>query len=398
MKRLIALLTILILPLVVRAQISGAGQLSCNGVTISGTVINSSLANNTVVLSSVSNPAYAILIQLDQTTTVTGGVVTFQLSYDGGANYITAPVAQVLNPSTGAQLTNPYTLVASTNQSFLIPLAGASNFQVKLTTAMTGTGAITPYMTVLCTQPTIGPLTLDSLGNLLIKLNAALPTGSNTVGKVDILGNSAVALDAVIGASAPANVLAEGLKDTAGNSEAALSDVTGRQFTKSYPDTTTTSYHASASFAGSSTTDNAVMPGNATNTVLLNKVSVTCSETTAGLVTLTLIKRSAADTSGTSATMTKVPDDANYTAAVSAPLTYTGTGPSVGAAVGNLDVAQFGCNASATTGPNDIYIFRPMKPIILRGTAQQVAVNMGNAAITGGTLTVTFEWEETTTP
>jgi hypothetical protein len=175
-------------------------------------------------------------------------------------------------------------------------------------------------------------------------------------------------------------------------------DTNGRQAVRSYPDTTTTSYHAAASFAGSSTTDNSVFPGNATNTVLLTKITVTCTETTAGTVTLTLIKRSAADTSGTSVAMTKVPDDANYAAAVSAPLTYTGTGPSVGTAVGNLDVAQFGCNAAATAGPNDIYIFKPVKPIILRGTAQEVAVNMGNAAITGGTLTVTYDWQETTIP
>jgi hypothetical protein len=168
-------------------------------------------------------------------------------------------------------------------------------------------------------------------------------------------------------------------------------------FAKPYPDTTTTSYHSSASFAGSSTTDNSVFPGNATNTAILTKITVTCTQTTAGTVTLTLVKRSAADTSGTSATMTKVPDDSNYAAAVSAPLTYTGTGPSVGAAVGNLDVAQFGCNASATTGPNDIYIFRPAKPIVLRGTAQQVAIGFGGA-ITGGTLTVTYDWIETTTP
>jgi hypothetical protein len=331
------------------------------------------------------------------------------------------PVAQVLNVSTGAQLTNPYTLVASTNQSFLIALGGASNFQIKLTTAMTGTGAITPFATAICTPPVIGPLTLDSTGNLLVKL-AASSLSNQSVNEAQINGvtplmnngasgtgsqrinvasdNSAIANwgHGATGSAVPANATAEGLKDTAGNLQDALADTNGRQFFKSYPDTTTTSYHASSLFAGSSTTDNAVMPGNATNTVLLNKVTVTCTQTTAGIVTLTLIKRSAADTSGTSATMTKVPDDANYAAAVSAPLTYTGTGPTVGTAIGNLDVAQFGCNASATAGPNDIYIFKPMKPIIIRGTAQQVAVNMGNAAITGGTLSVTFDWEETTTP
>jgi hypothetical protein len=155
------------------------------------------------------------------------------------------------------------------------------------------------------------------------------------------------------------------------------------------------SYSTNKSFAASSTTDNAVLPGNATNTVLVTRVTVTCTATTAGIQTVTLIKRSAADTSGTSAAFTVVPDDANYIAAVSAPLSYTGTGPSAGAAVGNVDSAQIGCNASATTGPNDVYILdRRLKPIVLRGVAQELAVNVGNAAITGGTLTVTYEWQE----
>jgi hypothetical protein len=126
-------------------------------------------------------------------------------------------------------------------------------------------------------------------------------------------------------------------------------------------------------------------------------VVISCTQTTAGTVHFSLIKRSAADTGGTSASMTAVPDDANYAAAVSAPLSYTGTGPTAGAAVGDVDDAIIGCNATTTAGPNDIYILnRQNKPIVLRGTAQQLAIN-SNGAITGGELTVKFEWVETTT-
>jgi hypothetical protein len=132
--------------------------------------------------------------------------------------------------------------------------------------------------------------------------------------------------------------------------------------------------------------------------VLVTKILVTCNQTTAGQINVELLKRSVADTVGTSAAMTAVPMDANYAAAVSAPLSYTGTGPTVGTAVGDLDNLQIGCMAPGTATPNDIFIFHPDKPIILRGTAQQIAVNVGNAALTGGNITVTFEWEETTTP
>lgn len=198
------------------------------------------------------------------------------------------------------------------------------------------------------------------------------------------------------GSATPANGVLQGITDGT-NLRGERGDANGRPFAILYPDTTTTSYHTSKKFAASSTTDNAVMPGNATNTVILTKVTVTCTQTTAGILNVELLKRSAADTGGTSAAMTAVPDDSNYAAAVSAPLSYTGTGPSVGAAVGDLDNAQVGCMAAATASANDIYVFKPAKPIVLRGTAQQVAVNLGGA-VTGGNITVTFDWLETTTP
>jgi hypothetical protein len=132
--------------------------------------------------------------------------------------------------------------------------------------------------------------------------------------------------------------------------------------------------------------------------LLVTKILVTCNQTTAGQINVELLKRSAADTAGTSGAMTAVPMDSSYAAAVSAPLSYTGTGPTVGTPVGDLDNLQIGCMAPGTATPNDIFIFQPDKPIVLRGTAQQIAVNVGNAALTGGNITVTIEWDETTTP
>lgn len=169
MRKLLLLLALL-LPLAARAQISGAGNIGCSGTAVAGTAITSATANNTVVATLANFQAWGVLVQLDQTTTVTGGAVTFNYSGDGAANFVTVPVAQVLNPSTYVQLTNPYTLIASTNQGFLIILNGASNFQVKLTTAMTGTGTITPYITAICSNP--NPLVLDASGNLKVNIAA----------------------------------------------------------------------------------------------------------------------------------------------------------------------------------------------------------------------------------
>jgi hypothetical protein len=157
------------------------------------------------------------------------------------------------------------------------------------------------------------------------------------------------------------------------------------------------SYVATAAFAGSSTTDNARLPGNASNTVLVTKIVVSCTQTTAGNLTLTINKRSTAGSGGTSANMTVVPMDSNYAAGVSVPVSYTGTGPTVGTLVGAIDNYKLGCMATSTATPNDIYILNlRQKPIVLRGTGENVTVNFGGA-ITGGNITVTFEWIETST-
>lgn len=165
------------------------------------------------------------------------------------------------------------------------------------------------------------------------------------------------------------------------------------------PDLSLKRYRASSKFAASSTTDNWRISGNASNTVIVTKLTVTCTQTTAGQVAVQLIKRSTAESGGTAATVTAIPLDSNKAAASSVVNSYTSTGPTVGTAVGDIDDAQFGCMASGTASPNDIYIpaISPGAPLaVLRGTAEGLALNFGGA-ITGGNLTVSVEWEEVTT-
>jgi hypothetical protein len=77
---------------------------------------------------------------------VTGGAISFQVSYDG-TNWVTVAADQVLDPASAnlAQISLPYTLVASTNKTFLILPHGAQGLRIILTTAITGTATLTPY-------------------------------------------------------------------------------------------------------------------------------------------------------------------------------------------------------------------------------------------------------------
>lgn len=172
-------------------------------------------------------------------------------------------------------------------------------------------------------------------------------------------------------------------------------DKTGALMAWAGPDSSLESYSASAVVASAaSATDIAVLPGNATTTVLVTEVRVSCTQTTAGIIQLHIIKRSSADTAGTSVAMTEVPDDANYSAADSAALTYTAN-PTLGGTVGDIDIVKLGCMATSTATPNDIWIgnYR-QKPIVLRGTAQQLAVNLNAATVSGGSFTITYKWIE----
>lgn len=103
--------------------------------------------------------APAVLIQLDQTTTITGGAVTIQGTYDG-INWVTVPAAQVVNPQTFAQIANPYTFVASTNQPILVLCQAFVAIRLDLSTAITGTGSVTPYWStraIACETTIQGP-------------------------------------------------------------------------------------------------------------------------------------------------------------------------------------------------------------------------------------------------
>jgi len=129
-----------------------------NTVAISGAVWNSGTAGNTVqyvngttTLPTLTGTA-AVLVQLNQTTTITGGAVTFEGTYDG-LNWVIVPTDQIVSPTSFQPLTNPYTLVASTQQPFLIILQGYVAVRARLSTTISGSGTVTPFWSTLSAMP-----------------------------------------------------------------------------------------------------------------------------------------------------------------------------------------------------------------------------------------------------
>lgn len=156
-------------------------------------------------------------------------------------------------------------------------------------------------------------------------------------------------------------------------------------------------YRASANAApAAACTDLAILPGNATNTVYVTKVTISGIQTTSGQVFIILQKRSTANTVGTSSAMTAVPLDSTDAAASSAPLIYTAN-PTTGSVLGNVDSGYVSVPAQISLSGVTPYTFNfgeRGKGIKLSGTAQNLAVNLSGNTVTGGVIVVTFEWRE----
>lgn len=151
--------------------------------------------------------------------------------------------------------------------------------------------------------------------------------------------------------------------------------------------------------SAASATDIACLYGNASNTVLVLGMRVSGTETTAGVVQLDVVKRSAADV-GVFSTMTVVAEDSTMNVGVSSTVWFTANPGTLGTAVGVVASYHLGVMATGTAAPNDIWISPAswrQRPVVLRGVAQGLCVNLNSQTVTGGSFDVSYEYEEITT-
>lgn len=143
-------------------------------------------------------------------------------------------------------------------------------------------------------------------------------------------------------------------------------------------------------------TDISVLTGSATKRIVVQRVTISGTQTTGGSVNVALVKRSADDTGGTPVIDTGVPlDSVNSVTAVSRH--YTANPAALGTLVGRIDDAvQFIGAPAALFTPPLVFDFTDIgrHPPVLRGVTQILAINLGTATIAGGSLDVVWEWTE----
>lgn len=148
-------------------------------------------------------------------------------------------------------------------------------------------------------------------------------------------------------------------------------------------------------------TDILLVPGSATKTIRITKVRISGEATAAAALDINLYKRTAANTGGTSASVAAniVKHDSNDSAASTVPVTYSVIPTGLGAGSLLRSKAKHFFPAAGTPALNvefeEDFTTRNGKGLVLRGTAQSLAINLGGQTIPAGAkLSINIEWTE----
>jgi hypothetical protein len=143
-------------------------------------------------------------------------------------------------------------------------------------------------------------------------------------------------------------------------------------------------------------TDVFILNGSATKTVKIKRITVSGLATTAGTMSVSLVKRTTANTGGTSTAPSIALFDSKDAAATAVPKLYTANPSALGTGITlSTQSLNFGVAGAAA---NVVFDFstRNDKAIYLRGVAEGLAINLNGGAVpSGGTFGYTIEFEET---
>jgi hypothetical protein len=124
------------------AAASTAGWPTTNGNIVESTAAwtSATAVNSTVQLNTIGYSA--ITVTLNQGTTITGGIVTFEVSDTTAFTNAYTIQATPINSNPISATITTFTLVANTNSSFVFNVSGWAAFRVRLSTVISGTATV----------------------------------------------------------------------------------------------------------------------------------------------------------------------------------------------------------------------------------------------------------------
>jgi len=144
-------------------------------------------------------------------------------------------------------------------------------------------------------------------------------------------------------------------------------------------------------------TDIFTIIGSATTTVRIRRVAFSGLATAASATPVVLIKRSVADTLGTSTAPVAVPHDSTNAAATAVVRAYTAN-PTLGTTIAPMQARRITLTTAAGAIPNVPTVIelaiRGEQGIVLRGIAEQLALNFNGATVAGAVLDIDVTWTE----
>lgn len=151
-----------------------------------------------------------------------------------------------------------------------------------------------------------------------------------------------------------------------------------------------------------SCTDLIVLTGSATMTVRVTRIEVSGIATTILDTTVRLMLRTTADSGGTAVAVAAYPHDSNNVAATAAVATYAGGLPTVNDGTNRILRASkllFNLSAPAAGSESgrldwDFGWRAAGQDLVLRGVAQQLAINLNGVSVSGGSVDWSIEWTE----
>lgn len=144
-------------------------------------------------------------------------------------------------------------------------------------------------------------------------------------------------------------------------------------------------------------TDIFTLTGSATKIVRVTAFGVSATGSAGANAAISLIKRSAANTGGTSTSPAVVPLDSTSAAGTAVARAYTANPTGLGAAVGTIRTDKLFVSGVVTAGATPIlYRFgeASASPVVLRGTAEVLTLNLAGVTVTGGSFNIWIEWTE----
>lgn len=159
-------------------------------------------------------------------------------------------------------------------------------------------------------------------------------------------------------------------------------------------------YAISATAPYATPTDWIVIRGSGSKTIKIVRIEISGAATAATEVIFTLKKHTIANTAGTSTTPTPMKHDSNDGAATATVLLYSAA-PTIDASATIWKTVRMtlAVAPAATSVTPDRYVYdygdQPYAPLVLRGVAQEVAINFAGAAVpAGGVYDVAITWVE----